>query len=172
MSDPIDGIRHALGVAVGRLDSAGARVEALARFVPARRRLGFTRSAVMLPLGQVWRLGVLLIDREAAVYATGSITRAEEPKRPNYQSISAEERREYRAAAIKGGFTRGEAVNFDATAIELDEDLLRTGHDPLFLRGNRALVRWSPSATDESAIDLETYLCDRVSLLVDPPEGA
>lgn len=172
MNDPITGIREALSQAVALLDQAGARDEALAQFVAPRRRLGFTRPAVMLPLGRVWRLGALLLDRDATLYATGSITRVTEPVRPNYQSLSAEERRGYRAAALKGGFPQGETVNFDATAVELDAAQLRSGRGPLFLRSDRALVRWSPSISDDAAVDLDAYLSDRVRLLVDPPEGA
>lgn len=172
MNDPVAGIREMLSGAVVVLDHAGARDEALARFVSPRRRLGFTRPSVMLPLGRVWRLGVLLLDRDATVYATGSITRVTEPVWPNYQSLSAEQRRGYRAAALKGGFAQGETVNFDATVIELDATQLRSSRGPLFLRGDSALVRWSRSAPDDDATDLESYLSDRVSLLVNPPEGA
>jgi hypothetical protein len=57
-------IREALAEAVRRLDAAGAREEALAVFVPRHRRMLITREAVLQPAGRVWRLGVLLLDRE------------------------------------------------------------------------------------------------------------
>jgi hypothetical protein len=131
----------------------------------------FTKKAAMLPIGRVWRLGVLLLDADAQLYVTGSTTRALEPGRPAYQSLSAEQRREYRAAAFRGRFARGETVNFDAVPLVLDPAELRLSTGVLFVRDNRALVRWSVSAPDAS-VDLEAYLSDRVGLLLDPPEGA
>lgn len=176
--DPVvAGIRGVLNRAVGELKSAQARDEALAHFQPSRRVMLIKRAPVMLPVGRVWRLGVLLLDADARVYATGTTTRALEPGRPGFQSLSAENRRMYRAAAFRGPFARGETVNFDAVPISLHGDELRA-HDPatksgpLVVRGSRALVRWNPGVGDDAAVDLESYLNDRVGLLVSPPEGS
>lgn len=166
------GIREALDDAVDRLATAGARDEALAMFVPSRQVLLFTRKARMVPLGRVWRLGVFLLARDGTLHATGSITRAVAPGYPGYQSVSAESRREHRAAAFRGPFQAGEPVNFDASVIELDVASLRSSADPLFLRDDTPLVRWSPTAGDEAAVPFDAYLEDRVSLLLNPPEGA
>lgn len=165
-------LRAVLARAAARLAEAGARDEALAEYVPPRRVMLFTRDAVMVPEGRVWRLGVLLLTSDARVFATGSITRALEPGRPAYQSQSAETRRDYRAAAFRGRFARGETVNFDATPIELDAQTLRSSTGPLFIDGDQALVRWNIASGDPSAMPLETYLADRVALLADPPAGA
>ncbi|HEV7184469.1 MAG TPA: hypothetical protein VGN33_08220 [Leifsonia sp.] len=175
MNDSLDrqaiaGIRAALADAVGRLDAADARDEALATFIPRHRRMLITHEAVLRPVGRVWRLGVLLLGRDGALYATGSITRATEPGRPAYQSLSAEDRRAYRAAAIRGHFAAGETVNYDAVPIELDAPSLRASAGPLLLRGGHALVKWSPTAA--GTVDFATYLADRVGLLTDPPQGA
>ncbi|GGE87291.1 hypothetical protein [Mycetocola zhadangensis] len=167
-----DGIRSSLRSTRDRLETAGARDEALATFVPAHRGRLFAKKATMVPQGRVWRLGVLLLDHDAQLYETGLTARALEPGRPAYQSVSAEQRREYRAAAFRGKFTRGETVNFDAAPIELDADALRVSTGALFLRNDRVLVRWSPTASDEAAVDLDDYLTDRAGLLLDPPEGA
>jgi hypothetical protein len=166
------GIRAVLDRAVRRLSEAGARDEALAMFVEPRRVLLFTKDATMVPIGRVWRLGVLLLDRSGGLYATGSITRAVEPGRAAYQSLSAESRREYRAAAFRGPFDRGETVNFDAPAIPLTSAELRSSTGPLFLRGDQPMVRWNTSPGDDAAVELDAYLADRVELLIDPPEGA
>ena len=163
-------VRAALGDAVRRLDAAGARDEALAEFIPRRRRLLVTREATLRPIGRVWRLGVLLVDRASVLRATGSITRATEPGRPAYQSISAESRRAYRAAAQRGHFAPGETVDWDAPVIELDPEALTRSSGPLLLRDGRVLVRWSAGST--ATIPFDSYLSERVELLVDPPEGA
>lgn len=168
---PSDGIRSALAHAAATLAAVGARDEALAEFVPEHRVLLLTRKAAMVPLGRVWRLGVLLLDADARVYATGLITRALPPGRRAYQAQSAEQRREFRGAAFRGPFERGETVNFDAVPIDLDDAALRESPGPLLLRGGEAMVRWDRSSPD-ALTRLDEYLADRVRLLVDPPEGA
>lgn len=166
------GIRMLLAQSVERLRSSGARDEALAEYVPERRTLLITRKPVLKPLGRVWRLGVFLLDGEGRLYETGSTTRALEPGRPAYQSQSAEQRREYRAAASRGRFPHGETVNFDARPVALDADELRSPAGRLFLDGERPRVRWNATAGDAEAVDLAGYLADRVELLADPPAGA
>ncbi|MEL4318178.1 hypothetical protein WJX64_04105 [Leifsonia sp. YIM 134122] len=168
----MSGIRTLLTDAASRLALAGARDEALGEYVPARRKLLVTRRAVMVPRGRVWRLGVLLIDPDGAVYREGLTTRAVPPGRTQYQSESAEVRRAYRDAAFRGRFSEGETVNFDATPIVLDAAELRASTGVLFVRGDEPLVRWSATAGDDAAIPLERYLRDRVDLLVNPPAGA
>ena len=161
-----------VSAAVERLRSAGARQEELATFIPRQRRMLITREPVLQPVGRVWRLGVLLLDADGALRATGAITRATEPGRPAYQSQSAETRRAYRAAAQRGHFAPGATVNYDAEPIELTAAALRSTGGPLFVRDGRALVRWSPTATDADAVEFARYLAERVDLLVSPPEGA
>lgn len=163
--------RVAISLAVERLSGSGARDEALARFVPARRVLLFTREPVMEPLGRVWRLGVLLLDRDGVLYRAGSTPRATDPGRPAYQSVSAEVRRSYRAAAFRGPFADGETVDFDAEPISLDIAQLRASAGPLVLDGDRMMVRWSASAGAGVVEEFGRYLSDRVDLLVHPPEG-
>ena len=165
-------IRESLQRARARLAYAGARDEALAEFVPARRVMLITREPTMVPVTRVWRLGVLLLGTADGLWATGSITRVLEPGRPAYQSESAERRRAYRAAAVRGHFARGETVNFDARPIELDAAALAESAGPLVLEGNRALVHWNAALDPVSATPLDEYLDDRVGLLVHPPEGA
>ena len=164
-------IRELTANAVAALLAAGARDEALARYIPARKTLIFTRKPVMVPVGRVWRLGVFLVDADATLYATGLTTRAIEPGRPAYQSQSAEVRRGYRAAAFAGRFDRGETVNFQTRVIEPDAELLRASDGPLVLQGDRLMVRWTPSV-DAATTPFDQYLRERVALLAEPPEGA
>ncbi|MGK0715008.1 hypothetical protein [Leucobacter sp. W1153] len=191
--------------AVGRLQDDGVEPEALAEFVPAGRRwLVLPRAATMRPLGEVWRLGALLLGTDGTLYAAGRATRAAERGRPGYQSASREERRELAAAALHGGYPAGSPVNFDAAPIRLVE--LVTRHDlsgdaadppvlldspdgpgtpapaettlsgdpalPVGVWGGELRVRWRPGATLDGAATLDTYLAERVELLVNPPFAA
>ena len=178
-SSPDDGaaiaqVRTRLLDAAARLSEAGARTEALAEYVPARRVLLIPRPERMLRVGTVWRLGVVLLavgaGDEPVLYATGSITRAHEPGRTTYIAASAERRRQLRVAAYRGRFGPEETVNFDAPPIAVDESLVGAS-GPLTVHAGTAYVRWS--ATDRNAlVAFDDYLAERVDLLVSPPEGA
>lgn len=172
MSDGVAGIREAIADAARQLSEACAKDELLADLTQRKRLLGLVRPPVFVPRGRVWRLGVLLLDQAGTLYATGTITRATETGRPTYQSASVEERREYRATAVRSGLPAGETVNFNARPIELDDAILIDTNGPLFLRDGLPFVRWSHAFGDASAMPLEDYLRDRVDLLVHPPEGA
>jgi hypothetical protein len=168
----IAGIHSAVRDAVGALTAGGARREALAELVPARRVLLIRREPVLRRIGEVWRLGVFLLDEDAVLRATGTLVRATPPGRPQGLARSVEERRALRAAAQRGGFRDGETVNFGAPPITLEVEPLRASTGPLFLRDGRALARWSAAAGDAAAADFGAYLAERVELLVHPPEGA
>lgn len=151
----------------------GARQEMLAEFVSDRRVLGIPRAARMKPIGRVWRLGVLLLDADGRLYATGRVVRAERPARKSVTAESVAQQRAWRAAAVKGGIAEGATVDFDAAPIDLDE-LGRDGASgPLVLdaASGEVHVRWSPTQPD-ALTPLDAYLRDRVDLLVHPPEGA
>jgi hypothetical protein len=163
-------VHELIADAVNALRAGGARDEALADFVPERRVLGLPRAARMTPGGRVWRLGVLLLDADGRIFATGRVVRAERPARRSIPANAVAEQRAYRAAAVKGGIHEGDTVNFDARPVDLDE-LARDGSSgPLVLDGGAVLVRWSPSQPD-ALIPLERYLADRVELLVHSPDG-
>jgi hypothetical protein len=165
-------VRALLDRAVERLSASGARTEALAQYVAEHRVLLVPRPAVLRSLGRVWRLGVFLLGADGTLYETGQTTRALEPGRPGYQSQSAEQRRAYRAAASRGRFPYGETVNFAAVPVVLNVDELRTSPGRLFLDGDQPRVRWNATAGDADAVDLASYLDDRVELLAEPPDGA
>jgi hypothetical protein len=162
--------RELLTEAAAALRDGDARHETLAELVPARRVLGMPRAARMTPIGPVWRLGVLLLDDGGRAYATGHVVRAERAARKSVTAEAVAQQRAWRAAAVKGGIHEGETVDFDAPAVDLDE-LGRVGASgPLVLRDGVVFVRWSPSQPDALS-PLETYLLDRVDLLVHPPQG-
>jgi hypothetical protein len=168
----VEAARALLAETAERLRAAGAPDQAVADLEPATRRLGIARRARFRPRGRVWRLGVLLLGADGSVRATGAVTRAVPPGHPGHMATSTEARREVRAAAFRGPFAAGETVNFDAPPIELTAAALREATGPLLVRDGRVLVRWSVSAGDDAARDLEPYLAERTALLLDPPQGA
>ena len=161
---PDPALRATLERAVARLEAAGARDEALAVYVEARKVLGLPRPAVLRPVARGWRLGALLLGRDGTLYATGSIIRAGEGGVRNYQSQSAEDRRDLRAAALRGKFAPGETVNHGWTQLDLADPA-----DPLVLAPDGTVrVRWNRALGDGATRDLAAYLDERVRLLVEP----
>ncbi|MRX43058.1 hypothetical protein [Agromyces kandeliae] len=167
--------REAVERAVRELVEASARTETLAEFVPGRRVLGMPRAPRMHVVGPVWRLGVLLLDADGRLYATGRVVRAERAVRRSIPAESVAEQRAYRAAAVKGGIPEGETVVFDAEPLSIEPDALVVGDGPLRLiprdEGPVVGVRWNPAFAD-AALPLDAYLAERVDLLVHPPQGA
>ncbi|MCS5495773.1 hypothetical protein NY547_00785 [Cnuibacter physcomitrellae] len=167
---PSRAVRTAVEAAVARLEAAGARDEALADYVVPKRVLGIQRAPQMVPVGRVWRLGVLLVGARGELFATGEVTRAVEPRHPNNQAVSQEVRRAHQLAAFKGPFAPGDTVNYDAAPVDLTALDRGEPSGPLIVAEGIVLVRWSPSSG--ATTPLERYLADRVDLLVDPPGGA
>lgn len=170
MTDAAAHARAAIDSAITELGSSGAPTETLAEYRPPHRTLLVPRRASFLTRGRVWRLGVLLLAADGALFATGAVTRARDPKHPNYTSVSGEERRELREAAGRAGFGIHDTVNFDATPLPFDETLGTVG--PLLLRGDELLVSWNASRTADSLRPFAAYLRERVELAARPPEGA
>lgn len=173
--DAVSRAASAVARTVASLAAADVRTETLADLVPERRVLGIPRPARMTALGRVWRLGVLLLDADGAVYGTGRVIRAERAARKSVTANAVAEQRALRAAAVKGGIPEGETVDFAATAVDFDR-LAGTGASgPLVIGGDgrggaKVLVRWSPTQPD-ALIGFEAYLIDRADLLLHPPQG-
>ena len=128
------------------------------------RGIGRLRPAPTLqPAGRAWRLGVLLIDRQGNLYATGEVTRAIEPLiAVTSRTLLAEERREIRRAAARGKFPEGEVVNHSYTPIDVEE-LARAGASgPLLIEEGIVRVRWKAG---DGTRPLEAYLRERIGLL-------
>lgn len=169
--EALDSLRVALVQAVTRLEEAGARDEALAELVEARRVMLVKRDAVLRQTRRAWRLGALMLGRDGTLYATGSLVRAREFGVRNHQSQSAEERRDLRAAALRGKFAPGETVNHGWRELALDVDAVRSGDGPLLFRPDGTLgVRWNAALGDASVREVTAYLDERVALLVAPPD--
>lgn len=160
--------------AITRLSAAHARTESLAELRTARRIGPFRRAPQFVQVAEVWRLGVLLLaaepDGAGRLFATGSVTRAREPRHPNFTSVSGEERREVREAARRAGFAPGQTVDYDAQPLPLDDTLGRIG--PLVLHDGGLFVSWNATRAPDSLIRFDAYLAERIELLADPPPGA
>lgn len=163
--------------------------EALAEYVAPRRVLLWTRPATMRPLGEVWRIGPLLLGTAGELYALGHATRAAERGRPGYQSLSREERREIAAAALRGGYPAGTPVNYDAVRIPLAAEGTAAAVGPAADRAGGAAgtagppdrelpvgyadgefrVRWRAGAPLQGAPVLADFLAERIELLLSPP---
>jgi hypothetical protein len=170
MTDPdslTTSIHAMLERTIDRLETMGVGDEAIATLRPARR-IGFIpRPAALDSVGRAWRLGVLLLDRAGRLYAIGGITRAVELTHETvYMNAEALHRRALRVAATRGGFALGDVVNFDVTEIALDAPSLRAETGPLSLRGDIVLVRWVAGEGDQGLASLDSYLTERVNILI------
>jgi hypothetical protein len=160
-------VEQLLADAVARLEAAGARDELLVDIVQPRW-LGVKLPTKLQTVERVWRLGVLLLGHSGNLYATGTTLRVSEPRHPNAQSRLAEDRRELRAIALKSGISGGDTINLDAIDIPIDS----VGPDsrPVARTPQGLVVPWSPAS--DALAPLDTYLAERVGLLVDPPARA
>lgn len=178
MSELASGVSGSVRDAAEQLRAAGVTPEALAEYVPERRKLLVPLKATMRPLGQVWRLGTVLIGADPAspptLFVAGRATRAQVRLHPGNQSVSREERRDIAAAAIHGGYAEGTPVNFEAVAVPLTDEGLASldASLPLGVSGGELRVRWRAGAPLDGAATLAAYLAERVDLAVHPPQGA
>ncbi len=174
VSELVTGVTEAVREAASKLRDAEVPPEALALFVPERRKLLIRRKATMQPLGEVWRLGTLLVGSDPAapaLFVAGRATRSAVRPYPGNQSVSREERRDIAAAALQGGYPEGTAVNFDALPVTLDEPSLAVlaPELPLGVVDGELRVRWRAGAPLDGAQTLAAYLAERVDLLIHPP---
>ena len=164
----------AIAEAIERLTAAGARTETLVELRTPRRIGPIVRAPKFTTIGEVWRLGVLLLAADPGaggrLYTTGTVTRARDPRHPNFTSVSGEERREVREAARRAGFAAGQTIDYDAVPLPFDETLGSVG--PLVVHDGALFVSWNASRTPDSLVPFASYLAERVELLARPPEGA
>nr|WP_159501289.1 glutaminase [Microbacterium sp. 18062] len=151
-----------------RAELAAVPTEPIGEWAAPRRILGLTRAPRIVPVGDAWHVGVLLLTDDA-VFATGDIVRAREEERRGFTAESQRERAATAAAAFRGGFPEGAAVHIGWT--RLDASALDRGEasGPLAVRDGVASVRWSTAGAYQPLAD---YLRDRVALLRSPPPRA
>ncbi|MFB8891335.1 MULTISPECIES: glutaminase [Microbacterium] len=146
-----DARRRLVGVPRERL---GVRSE-------GRRLLGFGRAARILPVGDAWHLGVLLIADDE-VFATGELLRARAEAIRGYTAEAQRARSERAAAAFRGGFAEGEPVHLDWSPIDLDVVDAGGFSGPL-ARSDDGVVTVAFAAG--ARMPLAAYLDDRIALL-------
>lgn len=165
-ADRSSDLRAIFARTVARLEAMGIADEAIATLRPAHRVGFIPRPATLTSLGRAWRLGVLLLDRDGRLFATGGITRAIELTHETvYMNAESLYRRQLRVAATRGGFALGDTVNFDVSEISLDVGSLLARTGPLSLRGDTVMVRWVAGEGDQGLAPLESYLAERMSIL-------
>jgi hypothetical protein len=165
-------IRSVLSWVLTQVRSFHPEQEELADYLPRSRFLGIPTRAKMVRVGSVWRLGVFLLSDDGLLFQAGEVTRVAEPPHPGHVSAYREERREFMEAALRGGFSVGEVVNFNTFRITLDMDELRQTRRPLFISGPHAYVRWREGAPDSDALLFKNYMAERLELLLNPPKRA
>ncbi|RKS89968.1 hypothetical protein DEU37_1283 [Microbacterium sp. AG790] len=139
---------------------AGSPRERLGDWAHSRRLLGFGRAPRIVPVGEAWHVGVLLIA-DAEVYATGEILRARAEAVRGYTAEAQRARSERAAAAARGGFADGEVLHLDAAWIDLDAVRRGAPSGPLALVDGIPLVTWTTAGARRPLAD---YLDDQLSL--------
>ena len=165
-------IRAVLSWVLTQLETFEPPIEQLGDYVPASKFFGIPRRARLLHLGEVWRLGIFLINREGLLFHAGENTRVVEVSHLGHVSRYRAERGELMDTAFRGGFVLGSVVNFNATALFHDGAAMQTPTGPLFSQGPHAYVRWRAGASDDEAVFFKDYMAERLELLLNPPQGA
>lgn len=158
MTAPIDAL-----FASARARLAEAPTEALGELSRGRRILGLSRAPRIVPRGEAWHLGVLLLAPDA-VLATGDIVRSHREVRRGYTAESQRQRAALSAAAFRGGFAEGVPVHIGWRVLDLGTLSAQGG--PLVLRDGEVGVLWSAAG---AATGLAAYLEDRMDLLLRTP---
>lgn len=154
--------------AAARTELAGAPREGLGVLVEPRRFLGMGRAPRIVPRGNAWHLGVLLLTDDA-VLATGDVLRARGEARRGYTAESQRRRADLAAAARRGGFEEGATVHLDWQVLDLDAVERGEASGPLAIVDGVASVRWSAAG---GLMPLDRYLDERIELLRHPMPGA
>ncbi len=145
--------------------------EQLAELIVPNRVLGIRRSGRLRRCGDVWRLGIFLMDANGALFRAGETVRSENLPNTDHNSAYKAERREIAYMAFRAGYSPGTVVNFGTSRIDVDGDSLSSPTGPLFVRGREVAVRWRIGAPDDEAVVLKDYVAERLNLLLNPPVG-
>jgi len=164
--------RVVLGSARTQLVTLSPPAEQLAELIVPNKFLGIRRSGRLRRRGEVWRLGIFLMDANGNLFRAGETVRAENLPHTDHNSAYKAERREIAYLAFRAGYLPGTVVNFRAAQIDVDGDSLSNPTGPLFVRGRDVAVRWRIGAPDVEAVLLNDYVAERLDLLLNPPAGS
>ena len=168
----LDEARVVLGSARTQLVKLSPPSEQLAELIVPNRFLGIQRSGRLRRLGEVWRLGIFLMDADGNLFRAGETVRAENLPHTDHNSAYKAERREIAYLAFRAGYSPGTVVNFRAARIDVDVESFASEAGPLFVRGRDVAVRWRIGAPDVEAVLLKDYVAERLDLLLNPPVGS
>lgn len=147
-------------IAAARTRLAGAPRERLGERLESRKVFGIGRAPRIVPVGDAWHLGVLLIGDEQ-VFATGEVLRARADAIRGFTAESQRERADRAAAAVRGGFAEGETVHVGWHEIDLSTVDAGAASDPLSIVAGVPHVRWNPAGGTRPLAD---YLDEQLSL--------
>jgi hypothetical protein len=142
-----------VATAIERLRDAGVPTET--RVATLRGAFGRTK---LRAVGAVWRLGVLCLSADGAVFATGEVIMVTEPTHPNFRNELAVARNELRALLRRAGLPVGATAVLDARPLDVDAP-----ESPLVATDDGLAVEWTAGG---SPIPFADYLTERVELLV------
>lgn len=146
--------------AAARERLAGAPREHLGRLVvPGALRQAMGARPKVVPDGEAWRVGTLLIA-DGGVFEVGDVVRASEERRRGFTSEAARRRAEAEAMCVRGGFAPGTVVNVDHVEI----DTAAGGSSgPLSVRDGVVVIRWTQAG---ATMPLEAYLREKIAALL------
>lgn len=147
--------------AAALLTAARARLVGAPREGLGREKVSRWRGTRILPAGEAWHIGVLLLT-ESETLATAEVLRAAEYVRRGYAAESARARAARREQARRGGFPEGATVHVGWTAIDVAAVDAGGMSGPLALVGGVPSVRWS---TAGGYMPLSEYLDERLDLM-------
>lgn len=147
-------------IAAARTRLADAPRVRLGALVESRRILGIGRAPRIVPVGEAWHLGVLLIGEEQ-VFATGEVLRARHEAIRGFTAESQRERSDRAAAAHRGGFAEGDVVHFGWHEIDLATVDAGGSADPLLTIAGVVQVRWNAAGGTRPLAD---YLDEQLAL--------
>ena len=172
-------LQAALGEARAVLDWARTQLvtlsppsEQLAELIFPNKLLGIQRSGRLRRGGEVWRIGIFLMDSKGDLFRVGETVRADNLPHTGHNSAYKAERREIAYAVFRAGYTTGTVVNFGATRVGIDVESFTSGTGPLFARGRNTFVRWRSGAPDSEAVLLKDFVAERLDLLLNPLVGS
>ncbi|WP_105566375.1 glutaminase [Microbacterium halophytorum] len=142
---------------------ADAPREHLGRLVvPGRLRAAAGARPKVVPDGEAWRVGTLLISAEA-VYEVGDVLRASEERRRGFTSDAARRRADAEAMCVRGGFSPGDVVDVDHVEIDLGALSASGSAGPLRVVDGVVRIRWTAAG---ATMPLEAYLREKIDALL------
>lgn len=151
--------------ATSLIDAARARLtgiprERLGEWATPRKVLGIGRAPRIVPVGDAWHLGVLLIGTDA-VAATGEVLRARTEAIRGFTAESQRARAALAAAARRGGFAEGETLHLGWEPVDLAVVDAGGSSGPLSMVAGIPQIRWSKGGGIRPFSD---YLDEQIAL--------